>query len=307
MELRQLRYFVAVAEELNFRRAAARLLIAGPSLSQQIKALERDLGVRLFDRDRRSVALTPAGSALLPDARDLLARADTVELRAARLSGAEPVRLGYVSWLPADLPARTAAVAQVHVDPWVAPSHRQAARVAEGSLDLAVCWVRGVDLEEHGLRARLLGADRLHAVSAGAVAGEVAARDVTVLLDDDSASWSSWNLFAGQLARDTGAHAVRIADGGITGPAFFDHVRRSGLPVLRSPKDITAPIPPDLHECVVVAPEVYWTWSLVWRSDEMRAAVQAVVEALSAGVGDLDLHRPGVWVPAGDPHRRPSV
>ncbi|ADI03558.1 LysR family transcriptional regulator [Streptomyces bingchenggensis BCW-1] len=304
VELRQLRYFVAVAEELNFGRAAQRLLIAGPSLSQQIKALERDLGVRLFDRDRRSVSLTPAGSALLPHTRALLERADDLQRRARRLSGSEPVRLGYVNWLPADLIARTSAVAQVHIDAWVAPSHSQAARVADGSLDLAVCWVRTEDLEQRNLRARLIGADRLHAVATGNDTGEVAAGDTVVLLDDDITSWSSWNVYAEQLAKDTGARALHISDGGVTGPAFFDHVRRSGRPVINSPKGQTTPLPPDLVQRPVVTPQVHWTWSLVWRRSEVRTAVLAVVDALCDGVGDLGIHGPDVWLPDGDPYRR---
>ncbi|WP_405829186.1 LysR family transcriptional regulator [Streptomyces sp. NBC_01176] len=304
VELRQLRYFVAVAEELNFGRAAERLLIAGPSLSQQIKALERDLGVRLFDRDRRSVSLTPAGAALLPHTRALLDRAEDLQRCAERLSGSESVRLGYVNWLPPDLTARTIGVARLHLDAWVAPSHTQAARVADGSLDLAVCWVRTEDLEQRGLHARLLGADRLYAVSAGDDTGEVAARDTAVLLDGDTTSWSSWNAYAELLARDTGARTVRISDGGVTGPAFFDHVRRSGRPVVNSPKGQTTPLPPDLVQRPVVAPRIHWTWSLVRRANEDRPAVLAAAEALCADVGDLGLDTPDSWLPEGDPHRR---
>lgn len=303
MELRQLRYFVAVAEELNFGRAAQRLLIAGPSLSQQIKALERDLGVRLFDRDRRSVALTRAGGALLPHARDLLERADDLRDHAARIAGSQPLRLGYVSWLPPDLTSRTPVVSPVHVDAWVAPSHAQAARVADGGLDLAVCWVRTVDLEAQGLNARLIGADRLYAVAPGREAGEVRAREVAVLLDSDTTTWSSWNLYGEELCRETGARAVRITDGGITGPAFFDHVRRLRRPVLNSPKSQTGPLPPDLVMCPVVGPKVYWTWSLVWRRSEARPSVLSAVDALTHDVGDLGLDAPDAWLPEGDPYK----
>jgi DNA-binding transcriptional LysR family regulator len=304
VELRQLRYFVAVAEELNFGRAAQRLLIAGPSLSQQIKALERDLGVQLFDRDRRSVTLTAAGAALLPDARALLERADDLENRAARIAGSEGVRLGYVSWLPPDLAARTSAVARLHIDAWVEPSHIQAARVADGSLDLAVCWVRAQDLDERGLNARLIGADRLYAVARGAANDDVRAKDTVVLLDDNAKAWRSWNVYGEQFARNAGAQALHISDGGITGPAFFDHVRRSARPIVNSPKGQNAPLPPDLVRRAVVDPKPYWTWSLTWRHSEVRAAVLAVVDTLTTGVGDLGIHSPDVWLPDDDPYKQ---
>ncbi len=98
LDLRQLRYFVAVAEELHFGRAAARLGIAQPPLSQQVRRLEARLGVRLLDRDRRHVALTDAGRALLGEGRRLLAEADRVEdlTRRAGRGEAGPLTLGFV-------------------------------------------------------------------------------------------------------------------------------------------------------------------------------------------------------------------
>lgn len=76
VELRHLRYFVAVAEELNFTRAAARLRTAQPSLSQQIRQLEKSVGAQLLDRSRHHVALTNAGRIFLRQARDILARVE---------------------------------------------------------------------------------------------------------------------------------------------------------------------------------------------------------------------------------------
>jgi DNA-binding transcriptional LysR family regulator len=89
LELRQLRYFVAVAEELHFRRAAARLHISQPPLSQQISQLEDELGCRLLNRTRRSVELTPAGETFLRDARAMLGELEAAVATARRIDAGQ--------------------------------------------------------------------------------------------------------------------------------------------------------------------------------------------------------------------------
>ncbi|MET0331712.1 MAG: LysR substrate-binding domain-containing protein [Dyella sp.] len=105
-DFRQLRYFIAVADEMSFTRAAQRLHISQPPLSQQIQALEQHLGVRLLDRDKRNMALTEPGRVFLQQAREILAKADEARQRVAEAAAGftGQLRLAYtvsVSFHPA--------------------------------------------------------------------------------------------------------------------------------------------------------------------------------------------------------------
>ena len=99
MELRHLRYFVTVAEELHFGRAAKKLHISQPPLSMQIRALEAELGVMHFNRTQRSVALTQSGNGLLGEARHILTRVDQAVLMTRRVSRGEigELAIGFIS------------------------------------------------------------------------------------------------------------------------------------------------------------------------------------------------------------------
>ncbi|MGK4585697.1 LysR family transcriptional regulator [Kitasatospora sp. HPMI-4] len=155
VDLRKLRYFVAVAEELHFGRAATRLHIAQPVLSRQIRALEAELGVPLLYRDRRSTALAPAGSRLLEEARPLLAAAETLRRRVREVAHGTVFTIGFMPGITTTVAARafTARHPELSVDFVQTSWDDQTAVVREGRVD--VSFIRlPVDLD--GLRVRRL-------------------------------------------------------------------------------------------------------------------------------------------------------
>src|SRR5215471_17213635 len=105
MELRHLRYFVTVAEELNVSRASARLRISQPAVSRQLRDLEQELGVDLFRRGNSKLKLTPAGEAFLAHARDLLRRSNDAarDMAAFRPQTRGALNVGYIAPVLASL------------------------------------------------------------------------------------------------------------------------------------------------------------------------------------------------------------
>ncbi len=145
IELRPLRYFVAVAEEMHFGRAAARLHMTQPPLSQTIQALESQLGTPLFSRTRRSVALTAAGRALLPEAQRLLMQAESLPALVQRAAAGESgqLRLAFVSSadysvLPVALREFRSAYPAVQIDLREATSDVQLEELAAGNIGLGI-------------------------------------------------------------------------------------------------------------------------------------------------------------------------
>lgn len=159
MELRQIEYFVAVAEHLHFGRAAEALSIGQPAVSQQLARLERELGVELIDRTPRTVRLTPAGVRFLPEARAVLSAVERARSRATQAPTPEParrLRLGGSTGLGERLALVLGLLESqnppVHADIVTAPTRARLERVAAGQLDAAfvrgVTSARGVELIE---------------------------------------------------------------------------------------------------------------------------------------------------------------
>src|SRR5499425_3282963 len=143
VELRHLRYFVAVAEAENVSRAALKLHVAQPSLSRQIRDLEDEVGVPLLERTAKSVRLTEAGRAFLDEARAILKHADEAVVKARSIAGKQELRvgdwsLGTARIMPALLRAYQQAMPNVHVKLHDWTVDQNIAGVRDGRLQLAI-------------------------------------------------------------------------------------------------------------------------------------------------------------------------
>jgi DNA-binding transcriptional LysR family regulator len=164
MELRHLRYFVAVAEELHFRRAAERLHVAQPAVSEQVRKLEAELGVVLLNRTHRSVSLTPAGSVLLEEARRVIRQSEIAReaARSARKNQLGRLRVGYTPdavprYVPRSLTRFAEAAPGIEIVLETGSALALAADVRGGRLDLAVVCL---PLATGNLRVTRLGEER---------------------------------------------------------------------------------------------------------------------------------------------------
>ncbi|WP_169811465.1 LysR family transcriptional regulator [Nocardia harenae] len=290
MEIFHLRYFVTVADELNFSRAAARLNISPSPLSQRIKDLENAVGTTLFSRTPQYVRLTAAGQALLPQARDVVERFDALQRNFARSHSTARLRVGVAPDVGTAVRQRVSAAVR---DSRIAPGVRfvpgntaeLTAAVRAGALDLALV---------HGVRrAAALRTRRLASQPVGvALSAEhpLAGRDSVALEDLRSLAWATINHLAAPsvygrtdalLAR-YGVLARAVVDG--TNVADLLHLVLEGTAFALVGLETGATRKAFLGEPVVILPvrghELSLPTDLIWRPDSIDA------DSLSALLAD---------------------
>ncbi len=296
MELRHLRYFVAVAEELHFGRAAERLRIAQPPLSRQIKDLEREVGTPLFDRVPRGVELTPAGQAFLPEARLTLAQAERAQRTAQRAALGETgrLRVGFVEaathtgilpdvlgFFRVHLPA--IGLSLFELDPL-----RQEEAFRDGRIDLGILqgsmlesarWLREESIYTEPIvlavpgEHRLAGRTRFTLASLAEEAFVLFPRQTDPALFDDIVSRCRTAGFSPRVVQEaTGWHTLTSLVGAGVGIGFV-------------PKSITAFQQQGVAYRSIPDLSVQMMLSAVWRAGEKSPVRERFVTALRAVAG----------------------
>jgi DNA-binding transcriptional LysR family regulator len=286
MELRQLEYFVAVAEEANFTRGAERVRVAQPGVSAQIRRLERELGHPLFDRSARQVRLTDVGAAVLPYARAALAATAGARTAVEELAGFVRGRVAVGMVTACSTPSIFNLLAEFHAAyPTVeitlteANSDELIARLRDGVLDLALVGVAGPDLA--GLASHVILDESM--VAAVHRDDPLARRSGVRLADLRNRQLIT-------LPRGTGIRTC-IDNSGVRVTIAFEAsdpgavaqlaVRRLGVAIL--PGSLAA-LEPELHAVPITAPVLRSRIELAWKPDVTASPAARALIALAARV-----------------------
>lgn len=296
VELRHLRAFLVLAEELNFTRAAARLHVVQQALSTQIRQLEDDLGVELFTRTTRRVALTAAGESLRAHAPSVLQRLDAAldDVRQHGAGEGGPLTLGLLATASLDItPALLRAFAverpQAEVSIRNVSFDDPSGGVRDGRADVALVWR---PFDEQGLaceplftdqRVAVLPADHPLAAQPFVDADALAAEPFVWVAQMDAVARDFWTLADARDGRPPRIGAT------ITGFEDLFAAVRAGRAVAASPKSVTGALPfTDLVTRPVrgLAPAIV---AACWRADDHRPLVQAFVRC-ARRVAEARLH-----------------
>jgi DNA-binding transcriptional LysR family regulator len=298
MEIRELRAFTAVAEEGSFSGAARGLHVSQSALSQTIRSLERQLGVRLLDRHSAGVTVTDAGGLLLREARALLTQHDRVlaEFTGQAAAGPATLRVGVPLELPASLLPRAiadmgAAFPQTRAEISHAASAAQLAALAAGDLDLALARECPAG---PGYDAALVAEEPLGVLLSAAVAAERAGPGGVWLHQLADLEWAGFSrgespAWHDQVAGTLRSHGIDVRDRpGQGGQGLIAEVKLAavgtGKAFALAPPGWAGPLPDAVGWCPLVGnPLIRRTWA-VWPDDARRRDLAAFVAALDVTV-----------------------
>ena len=288
LEFRQLRFFVTLAEELHFGRAAAREHIAQSALSQQIQRLERELGVTLLERSTHHVALTPAGAAFLSEARQILVSAQRAVAAARQAGDLAPVlQVGIVdsgyNSMPQILRAVQERFRDLEIHQVEACVPEQLTFLADGRIDVGFGRASHAPQDVASELVRLDPLGVLVAEShpfAGAEEVPVALLAEEPLLLSPDGRAPEFNQFVAELCRSAGfvPSLYRGSVQSIRGAADLIHRGRCLACVPAS----YASQYPGIVWRQLTAPVSLYPWSVLWRADDDSELVRAVVDCARA-------------------------
>ena len=294
MELRQLRYFVTLAEELHFGRAAAREHIVQSALSQQVQRLERELGVRLLERSTHHVSLTAAGAAFLAETRQILAHTDRAAAIARSAAGAAAaLRVGIIDASYDSMPqilhevqARYPSLVIHQVEASVPEQYRQ---LADGRLDIGIGRAAHAppQVASHLFRQDPLGVlvppgHRLAGLDAIPVA--VLAEEPLLLAEEVRAP--EFNQFTVEMCRTAG-FTPTVHEGTVESIRAAADLVAQGRCLYCVPSSCISALPGTTWR-PLTEPASYYPWSVLWRATDTSDHVHAIVSCAQTMSRRLD-------------------